>query len=151
MDKVCTFLNSSGQPGRTVRGDLRLVPATWVACTGPTADGRMVTIAIFDHPGNLRYPSLKFTMAEPFAYLSTTLNWEKPITLQASAPLNLCYGVAVWDGEISPAQIEKNCHQWQSLTPKILPGRTPGSDTSAHNASTTQARSISSWNRPPIP
>lgn len=87
-----------------------------MACTGP-ADGKIVTIAIFDHPGNLRYPSLKFTMAAPFAYISTTLNLLKePFQLKAGEPLNLCYGVAVWDGQIDAAQVDQACRQWQELT-----------------------------------
>lgn len=113
MDKVCTFSNSSGQPGEIVGGDHRLVPASWVACTGPAPDGKMVTMAIFDHPGNFRYPSQKFTMAVPFAYIATTLNWKEPFPLKAGEPLDLCYGVAVWDGAISPEQIEKTCRLWQ--------------------------------------
>lgn len=117
MDKVSSFTNSSGQPGEIVRGDLRLVPATWVACSGPTADGKTVTIAIFDHPGNFRYPSQKFTMALPFAYIATTLNWKDPFPLKAGAPLDLCYGVSVWDGKPDAAQIDKACRQWQESTP----------------------------------
>jgi len=119
MDKVCKFSNSSGLPGEIVRGDLRLVPASWVACTGPTPDGRMVTMAIFDHPGNFRYPSQKFTMAVPFAYIATTLNWKEPFPLKAGEPLDLCYGVAVWDGEIPPEQIENACRLWQESTRRI--------------------------------
>ncbi len=117
MDKVATFMNSSGQPGEIIGGDHRLVPATWVACTGPTADGKMVTIAIFDHPDNLRYPSQKFTMAVPFAYISTTLNWKEPLQLKAGEPLDLCYGVAVWDGAVQAEQIEKAFRKWQENTP----------------------------------
>jgi len=116
MDKTSTFVNSSGVPGEIVRGDEHLVPASWVAGTGPTADGRLVTIAIFDYPGNLRYPAKKFTMATPFAYLSTTLNlWKEPFLLKAGEPLELCYGVAVWDGKIDASQIEQTCQQWQKL------------------------------------
>jgi len=121
MDKVATFANSSGQPGEIVNGDKRLVPASWVSCTGPTEDGKMVTIAIFDHPGNLYYPSLKYTMATPFAYLSTTLNWKEPLQLKAGMPLDLCYGVAVWDGKIEAAKIEKACRQWQDRTLQAFP------------------------------
>jgi hypothetical protein len=116
MDQVCTFQNSSGQPGEKLNGDLRLVPAMWVACTGPAGD-KFVTIAIFDHPGNLRYPAKKFTMAAPFSYIATTLNWAEPLQLKAGKPLDLCYGVAVWDGKVDAAQIEQACRQWQQLTP----------------------------------
>jgi len=115
MDTNAVFQNSSGQLGENVRGDLHLMPATWVACTGPVGE-KFVTIAIFDHPNNLRYPAKKFTMAKPFAYIATTLNlWKEPFQLQSGTPLDLCYGVAVWDGKIDAPQIEKACQQWQKL------------------------------------
>lgn len=118
MDRVSTFMNSSGQPGDIVRGEERLISASWVACTGPAADGRLVTIALFEHPNNLRYPASKFTMAAPFAYLSATLDlWKEPFQLKAGEPLDLCYGVAVWDGKIDAAEIEQTCQQWQKLAP----------------------------------
>jgi len=116
MDKVGKFMNSTGQPGESIGGDHRLSPASWVACTGPTADGRMVTIAILDHQGNFRYPSQKFTMAVPFAYIATTLNWKEPFPIKAGEPLDLCYGVAVWDGAVKSEQIEKACREWQENT-----------------------------------
>lgn len=120
MDKVATLSNSSGQPGESVGGDHFLVPASWVACTGAAADGRVITVAIFDHPQNLRYPSQKFTMATPFAYISSTLNWKEPFPLKAGEPLELCYGVAVWDGKMEPSQIDQACRQWQELAkPKL--------------------------------
>ena len=112
MDTNAVFQNSSGQPGEIERGDLRLMPAAWVSATGPAADGRFVTIAIFDHPDNLRYPARKFTMARPFAYVSTTLNWKEPVQLKAGAPLDLCYGVAVWDGKMDADQIEQAFQSW---------------------------------------
>ena len=115
MDRVAVFQNSRHQPGEIVRGDERLAVADWVACTGPV-DGKLVTIAIFDHPGNLRYPAKKFTMAAPFAYLSTTLNWQEPVQLKAGAPLDLCYGVAVWDGKMDANQIEQAFQCWLKST-----------------------------------
>jgi len=120
MDTNAVFLNSTGQPGEIERGDLHLMPAAWVACTGPVGD-KFVTIAIFDHPKNFRYPTRKFTMAKPFAYIATSLNLLKePFQLKAGAPLDLCYGVAVWDGKVEAAQIEQACQAWQKLTPHIL-------------------------------
>jgi len=116
MDRASLFMNSTGQAGEIVRGDERLVPSVWVAGTGPAADGKPVTIAIFDHPDNLRYPAKKFTMSTPFAYLSTTLNWEEPFQLKAGAPLDLCYGVAVWDGKMDADQIEQAFQSWLKST-----------------------------------
>lgn len=116
MDKIGTFLNSSGQTGEVVRGTERLVTAKWCACSGPAAEGKMVTVAIFDHPSNLRHPARMFTMSDPFSYISSTLNlWKEPYILKSGQPLNLKYGVAAWDGKIDAVQIEELYQQWLKL------------------------------------
>jgi hypothetical protein len=98
-----------------VRGTERLSPAKWCAYSAP-AEGKMVTVAIFDHPANLRHPNRMFTMSEPFSYISATLNlWQEPFTLKAGEPLNLRYGVAAWDGKIDATKVEKTYQQWLSL------------------------------------
>jgi hypothetical protein len=115
MDKVGEFINSTGQIGETVRGDERLVPAKWCAYRAP-ADGKLVTIAIFDDPKNLRHPARMFTMGKPFAYLSATLNlWKEPMELKCGAELDLCYGFAVCDGKLGAAEIEKLYQRWLTL------------------------------------
>ena len=43
------FFNADDKPGEVVRGDERLTPAKWCAYTAK-ADGKPVTVAIFDHP-----------------------------------------------------------------------------------------------------
>jgi len=40
---------------------------------------------------------------------------EYRFALQTGEPLDLCYGVAVWDGTSDAAQIEQTCQQWQKL------------------------------------
>ncbi|MFZ2641551.1 MAG: DUF6807 family protein [Verrucomicrobiia bacterium] len=115
MDKVGEFINATGQPGETVRGDERLVAAKWCAYSAP-ADGKPVTIAMFDDPKNPRHPSRMFTMGKPFAYLSATLNlWKEPMELKCGAELDLCYGVAVCDGKLGAADIEKLYQRWLVL------------------------------------
>jgi hypothetical protein len=107
------FLYASGQPGMVVRGDERNTPSAWCAITGP-ADGKVVTVALFDHPANPRHPAVMFTMARPFAYQSATLNlWKQPMKVSADAPLDLRYGVAVWDGKIERAEIERAYEEWK--------------------------------------
>ncbi|MBI5685490.1 MAG: PmoA family protein [Verrucomicrobia bacterium] len=115
MDKVGEFINATGQPGETVRGDERLVAAKWCAYSAP-ADGKAVTIAMFDDPKNPRHPARMFTMGKPFAYLSATLNlWKEPMELKCGAELDLCYGVAVCDGKLAAADIEKLYQRWLEL------------------------------------
>ena len=55
-------------------------------------------------------------MTKPFAYLSATLNiWKEPLVVTKDRPLVVRYGVAVWDGEKSVAEIQKLCERWVEL------------------------------------
>ena len=114
MDGGGRFFNASKQPGNVVNGSERLVAARWCAYTA-RADGKPVTVAIFDHPSNPRHPNKMFTMTPPFAYLSATLNlWKEPLLLKAGAKLKLSYAVAAWDGETSAAEIESLYEKWSN-------------------------------------
>ncbi len=116
MDHGGHFFNADDKRGEVVHGDEQLTPTKWCAYTAK-ADGRPVTVALFDHPGNLRHPAKMFTMNTPFAYLSATMNaWKEPITVKAGHPLNLCYGVALWDGAVDKATVEKLYQRWLKLT-----------------------------------
>ena len=83
MDSGGRFFNADDKQGEIVRGDERLTPVKWCAYSAK-ADGKPVTVAVFDHPHNFRYPASMFTMSTPFAYLSATCNeWKQPITIKA--------------------------------------------------------------------
>jgi len=115
MDKGGRFFNPSGKEGEIVRGDERLLAAKWCAYTAAVGE-KKVTVAVFDHPQNPRHPARMFTMARPFAYLSATLNlWKEPLVIKAGQPLLLQYGVAVCDGEVAAAQIERLYKEWLAL------------------------------------
>jgi hypothetical protein len=117
MDGVGRFTFASGEPGPVVRGTERVTPTTWVAYTAP-ADGKTVTVALFDHPKNARHPAGMFTMLAPFAYLSATPNvWKEPLEVKAGRPLVLRYGVALWDGEPGRAAIEALYQKWLESEP----------------------------------
>ena len=114
MDKVGRFFSADGREGEVVRGDNRLVRSRWCAYTAPV-DGKPVTVAVFDHPDNPRHPARMFTMTRSFAFLGATLNlWKEPLTLKTGQPLLLRYGVAVWDGQIDPARIDRLYQRWAS-------------------------------------
>jgi hypothetical protein len=114
MDEEGEFVNSENKEGDVVRGSEKLTPARWCAYRSK-ADGKSVTVAIFDSPENSRHPNKFFTM-RPFAYLAATLNlWKEPMTLKAGQPLKLAYGVAAWDGHIDSAEIEKTYQQWLKI------------------------------------
>lgn len=116
MDKGGAFLNSADAAGESVRGTERLMAAAWCAYRA-AVDGQPVTVAVFDHPANLRHPARMFTMMGPFAYLGATLNlWKEPYTLEAARPLDLRYGVAVWDGNTEKAAIDALYRRWLKLT-----------------------------------
>lgn len=112
MDKDGQFRNSEGKTGEIVRGDERLTPANWCAYSAE-ANGKLVTVAMFGHPQNVRGPTSWFTMTKPFAYLSATMNLHKqPLKVASDKPLVLRYAVALWDGAVPDEQIDRVYRQW---------------------------------------
>ena len=115
MDKGGTFQNAAGIEGELVRGDERLTRATWCAYTAD-ADGKPVTVAMFDDPKNIRHPAWWFTMQTAFAYLSATMNLHRePLEMLPGKPLPLRYGIAVWDGRQDKETIENMYRKWLQL------------------------------------
>ena len=112
MDAAPQLRNSSGKAGEVVRGSEQLTRANWCALTAK-ADGKPVTVAMFCHPDNLRYPAHWFTMTKPFAYLSATMNLHRePLKITSGEPLRLRYAVALWDGSVEDSQIDQIYRQW---------------------------------------
>ncbi|MCS7303656.1 MAG: PmoA family protein [Thermoguttaceae bacterium] len=112
MDIEGRFFNAQGQSGPEATNKAR---AAWCAYTAK-ADGKPVTVAVFDWPKNPRHPATWFTMDRPFAYLSATLNLDQePLTIRAGQPVELRYGVAVWDGQVERAVVEKCYKAWWAL------------------------------------
>lgn len=112
MDTGGTFRKAGEEKGEIVRGDEKLTPAAWCSYTA-VAEEKPVTVAMFDHPGNVRHPAKWFTMHTPFAYLSATLGlWKAPLELAGDQPLTLRYATALWDGEVDVAQIEAMYQRW---------------------------------------
>jgi len=122
MDQAAEFLPADpAAPRDNVRGDENVFPSAWLAVTG-AADGKPVTVAMFDHPANPR-PVRWFTMAKPFAYMSATLNlYKEPMTLEAGRPLALTYGVAAWDGKKSADEVRKVYERWLALVGAVGAG-----------------------------
>lgn len=116
MDATGEFRNSDNDPGVIFRGEERLSRSRWCAYTAQ-ADGRTVTVAMFDHPDNPRHPSTWFTMAKPFAYMSATLRLhEEPLKVLADKPLKLRYAVALWDDRVDATRIEDLYTSWVSAS-----------------------------------
>lgn len=125
MDNASSFIFANpNAKGLSVRGDEKLTPSTWAACTG-AIDGKTVTVAMFDHPDNQR-PALWFTMSKPFSYLSATINlWKEPMVIKAGDELDVCYGVAVWDGQPTRGQIDAAWGRWKKFAPVLKPAKKP--------------------------
>ena len=121
MDNASTFmLADPNAASLTVRDDEKLTPSPWAACTGQV-DGKTVTVAMFDHPDNPR-PVLWFTMGKQFSYLSATINlWKDPMVVKAGQELDVCYGIAVWDGQATREQIDEAYRNWRKLAPSLKP------------------------------
>ena len=117
MEKATEFLSADPKaPRDNVRGDENVFPSKWLAAIGQVG-GKPVTVAMFDGPDNAR-PVRWFTMADPFAYMSATLNlYKEPMTLEAGKPLALTYGVAACDGKKTAEEIEKLYQKWLGLLP----------------------------------
>ncbi len=115
MDDAGHFQNADGKTG--VAGT-NLVRSAWCAYTA-RADGKLVTLAMFDHPRNPRHPAKWYTMGErpgEFAYLANTLNLkQEALVLPAGAPLEVRYGVALWDGEVDAGRIDRVYQRWLAL------------------------------------
>ena len=107
------FLNAANADGEIVRGDERNFQAAWCAFAS-VADGKPVTAAMFDAPGNTR-PATWFTMGEAtpaFSYLAATLHlYKEPLVLKQGDELDVTYAVVLWDGEAERKEIER-VHGW---------------------------------------
>ncbi len=108
MDQGGRFFNADGKTGVAGTNDAR---SAWCAYAA-RADGKAVTVAMFDLPGNPRYPATWFTMDQGFAYLAATLNLSKePLVVASGKPLELGYAVAVWDGAVDAAVVGRLSQQ----------------------------------------
>ncbi len=119
MDTGSEFVTPGDVEGVTVRGTEKLTRAPWCAVYGD-ADGKPITVAMFDAPDNLRHPATWFTMTSGFAYLAATLNLDdqvdgETLSIVPDKPLKMRYGVAVWDGKIGLPQIEQAYQKWLKL------------------------------------
>jgi hypothetical protein len=118
MDKGGTFLLPDGKAAVLMKNDVR---APWCAYAAE-ADGKPVTLAMFDRSKNPRHPASWFTMTTPFAYLCATVNLDdEPLTLAAAQPVTLSYGVGLFDGKPDAARIAKLHERWETLSRDQLP------------------------------
>jgi hypothetical protein len=89
--------------------------ARWMNFGGRVDNNREFSIAIFDHPDNLRHPSPGFVIMDPkvpFGYFSPALLFNKPYTLPGRQSFSLKYRVL-----IQSDRAEKNAldTEWKSF------------------------------------
>jgi hypothetical protein len=114
MDRDARVFYAEGEKSEPGPDKSTLTFARWCALAA-NADGKPVTVAVFDHPSNPRHPARMFSKDKDqgFAYLSATLNlWKEPLVVRAGEPLKLRYAVAVWDGAAEPAAIDRLYRCW---------------------------------------
>jgi len=109
-------LNSEGQRDMAGHGK----PARWLDFTG-VVDGKEVGIALFDHPGNERYPTPTYIiMRGTFGYLSPAFLFKAPYKLAAGKSLVLFYRLMFHPGRLGKEELEQ---EWKAFTALPHPGR----------------------------
>ena len=114
-------MNSEGVSGKDVWGKR----AKWVAYSGPV-DEKDVTVAIFDHPDNLRHPTwwhardYGLVAANPFGIHD--FEGKDPGTgdyvLSVGEMLMLRYQVVIVEGALEPDNLNAQYNQWSEFQPK---------------------------------
>jgi hypothetical protein len=83
---------------------------------GRTAESKDFSIALFDHPDNLRHPSPGFVIMDPkvpFGYFSPALLFNKSYTLPAAESFSLKYRVLIHPGKAEKSLLEA---EWKSFS-----------------------------------
>ena len=89
--------------------------ARWMNFGGKAADSKDFSIAIFDHPDNLRHPSPGFVIMDskvPFGYFSPALLFNKPYTLPAGKSFSLKYRIMIQPGRAEQSLLDA---EWKSF------------------------------------
>jgi len=107
--------------------------ARWMNFSGRAAESKDFSIAVFDHPDNLRHPSPGYVIMDPkvpFGYFSPALLFNKPYTLPAGKDFSLKYRVMIHPGRAETNQLEG---EWKSFsgTSNIQAQIKPAQDSSA--------------------
>lgn len=106
------FFARNAQEPENVRGVEFLTRTSWAAYHS-MSEGQRVTVAVFDAPGNPRYPAHWFTMYKPFSFLCATINsYREPFEIIAGQTTQFRYGIAVFDGHAKAEEIERVYDYW---------------------------------------
>lgn len=117
-----TMLNSAGQEGGEVWGK----KADWVQYAGPDSKGSPLSIAMMDHPSNLRHPSwwhardYGLFAVNPFGQSHFEKDAPKGAgnyTIKAGEALTLMYRLLIQSGEVTAAQLGERYQDYAGETP----------------------------------
>lgn len=89
--------------------------ARWMNFVGRADDNKDFSIAIFDHPDNLRHPSPGFVIMDPkvpFGYFSPAFLFNKPYTLPAGKSFSLKYRILIQPDRAQSNLLEA---EWKSF------------------------------------
>jgi hypothetical protein len=99
------FMDSAG-PAKE-----RWKQARWIAFSGPLPNGQSATIAVFDHPQNLRHPTPWYLIQE-MPYFSPAVLYLSPYTLPAKQSFTLRYRMVFQPGAADGDDLEQ---QWKEF------------------------------------
>ncbi|GAG26014.1 unnamed protein product, partial [marine sediment metagenome] len=95
------FVDSEGRKDKEAHGK----KARWADFSGKIGEGKVAGVTIFDHPGNLRYPS-PWYVEKGMPYFSPAVLFDKAYTLPAGKSLTLRYRILIHPGRADKAMLE---------------------------------------------
>jgi hypothetical protein len=100
--------------------------ARWMNFAGRAAGSKDFSIAVFDHPDNLRHPSPGFVIMDPkvpFGYFSPALLFNKPYTLPAGKSFSLKYRILILPGRADKNLLEAEWKSFSGIRARTEPQR----------------------------
>lgn len=85
-------------------------PAKWVDYSGQVAPGVVEGITLMDHPSNPNHPAVFHVRGD--GWMGASLTFDADRTMEADAPLRLCYGLYIHSGAPPAEQIDR---QWRAF------------------------------------
>ena len=114
------LLDSEGRKDLQAHGQ----KARWMNFGGQVASSKDFSIAIFDHPDNLRHPSPGFVIMDPkvpFGYFSPALLFNKPYTLPGRQSFSLKYRILIQPGRAEKTLLDAEWKSFASTQARIEP------------------------------
>lgn len=89
----------------------------WISFQAKNLKGEPVSLTIFDHPDNVKFPN-KFYISNdpvtPFYYFSPALIFDQRMILKKGEKLHLKYRLLIYSGELNQEKINSNWNQFKT-------------------------------------